>query len=181
MVQLSVALTSVAIFAFSAALPHIVYPPVEKAQDQSHSCGALDGGKHPGNGGGNANIDAKPPKAVYFMTNEAANSIVAMRVTANGSLSQGSVTSTGGAGMNGIDSSTGGPAAPDALFSQGAVKVAGNVSVLECMEIFPFTHLSRCNGWIRHCADTSHRPCSPSIQAPIQSPCSSLMPSTQRS
>ena len=65
-------------------------------------------------------------KAIYFMTNAANNSIVALKVAADGTLSDGSITATGGAGMNGVDS-TGAPAAPDALFSQGAVKVAGSV------------------------------------------------------
>ncbi|RDW57809.1 hypothetical protein BP5796_12610 [Coleophoma crateriformis] len=64
-------------------------------------------------------------RAVYFMTNAANNSIVAMKVKANGKLSHGSITATGGAGMSGVDS-TGAPAAPDSLFSQGAVKVVGN-------------------------------------------------------
>jgi hypothetical protein len=53
---------------------------------------------------------------------------VALKVAADGTLSDGSITATGGAGMNCIDS-TGAPAALDALFSQGAVKVAGSVSV----------------------------------------------------
>ena len=66
------------------------------------------------------------PRAIYFMTNAANNSIVALRVAADGTLSNGSFTATGGAGMQGIVD--GAPAAPDALFSQGAVKVAGNVS-----------------------------------------------------
>lgn len=66
-------------------------------------------------------------KAVYFITNEACNSVVALRVAPNGTLSDGSITPTGGAGMIGVDSK-GAPAVPDALFSQGAVKVSGNVS-----------------------------------------------------
>jgi hypothetical protein len=64
--------------------------------------------------------------AIYFMTNAANNSIVALKIAADGTLSDGSITATGGAGMNGVDS-TDAPAAPDALFSQGAVKVAGSV------------------------------------------------------
>lgn len=68
-------------------------------------------------------------RAVYFMTNEAPdNFVVALRVASDGTLSDGSLTSTGGAGASGIDGATGAPAAPDALFSQGSVKVAGNVS-----------------------------------------------------
>lgn len=68
-------------------------------------------------------------KAIYFLTNAANNSIVALKVAADGTLSDGSITSTGGVGMSGVDS-TGAPAAPDSLFSQGALKVAGNVYLL---------------------------------------------------
>lgn len=68
-------------------------------------------------------------KAIYFISNEATNNaVIAMTVAANGTLSMGSSTLTGGAGASAIESSTGLPAGPDALFSQGAVKVAGNVS-----------------------------------------------------
>ncbi|KAG0650312.1 hypothetical protein D0Z07_3218 [Hyphodiscus hymeniophilus] len=67
-------------------------------------------------------------KAIYFMTNSAKNSIVALKVAADGTLSNGSITATGGAGMSGLDS-TGAPAAPDSIFSQGAVKVTGNTLV----------------------------------------------------
>ncbi|KAF4621516.1 hypothetical protein G7Y89_g14558 [Cudoniella acicularis] len=68
-------------------------------------------------------------KAVYFITNAANNSVVALKVNADGSLSDGSVTATGGAGMSGVLIAGGAVAAPDALFSQGAVKVAGNMLV----------------------------------------------------
>ncbi|RDL38339.1 Uncharacterized protein BP5553_02679 [Venustampulla echinocandica] len=67
----------------------------------------------------------KNAKAIYFITNVVNNSVVALKVAADGTLSDGSITATGGAGMSGVDS-TGAPAAPDALFSQGAVKVAGS-------------------------------------------------------
>jgi hypothetical protein len=65
-----------------------------------------------------ASVSSANAQAVYFMTNAAQNSIVALKVAADGTLSDGSITPTGGAGMNGIDSATGGPAAPDALFSR---------------------------------------------------------------
>jgi hypothetical protein len=71
---------------------------------------------------GPANTSASNPQAIYFMTNAAQNSIVALRVAADGTLSDGSITSTGGAGMNGINGATGGPAAPDALFSRKYTK-----------------------------------------------------------
>jgi hypothetical protein len=86
---------------------------------------ARGNGTGSGAGTGAASTNAK---AVYFMTNTANNSIVALKVAADGTLSDGSITATGGEGMNGVDS-TGAPAAPDALFSQGAVKVAGSVRV----------------------------------------------------
>jgi hypothetical protein len=76
-------------------------------------------------------------KAIYFMTNAANNSIVALKVAADGTLSDGSITATGGAGMSGLDSS-GAPAAPDSLFSQGSVKVAGNVRLPLSHPILPF-------------------------------------------
>lgn len=69
-------------------------------------------------------------KAVYFISNDKKNNaVIAMKVGVNGQLSHASSTLTGGSGSNGIDQTAGGPAAPDALFSQGAVKVAGNVSL----------------------------------------------------
>ena len=111
---------------------------IDIGQDMSFSEVCGDSGKgigSKGHGGGNVNGHGKGSggaapstnaKAIYFMTNAANNSIVALKVAANGTLSDGSITATGGAGMNGIEK--GAPAAPDALFSQGAVKVAGSVS-----------------------------------------------------
>ncbi|KAK0112196.1 hypothetical protein ONS96_001448 [Cadophora gregata f. sp. sojae] len=64
-------------------------------------------------------------KVVYFISNGVKNSIVALKVAGDGTLSQGSVTLTGGAGMSGVDDK-GTVAGPDSLFSQGAVKVAGS-------------------------------------------------------
>ena len=65
-----------------------------------------------------------------MLTNDAAgNSVVALKVTADGTLSDGSITSTGGKGGSGIDGKTKKPAAPDALFSQSALKVEGNMLV----------------------------------------------------
>jgi hypothetical protein len=108
---------------------------LSQAMDLCASCtGGGRGGGHQDSGFGKGNWNgsssaAKNAKAVYFITNAANNSVVALSVAADGTLSDGSITATGGAGMNGIDS-TGAPAAPDSLFSQGAVKVAGNVSVV---------------------------------------------------
>ena len=66
-------------------------------------------------------------KAVYFLTNSKSNSVVALRIGQDGTLSPGSLAATGGAGSNSIDGSTGQPAVPDALVSQSALTVAGNV------------------------------------------------------
>jgi hypothetical protein len=92
--------------------------------------GQAGGGKRKGGKGGGAAAAGLNAKAIYFMTNTANNSIVALKVAADGTVSNGSVTATGGAGMSGVDAS-GAPAAPDALFSQGSVKVAGNVSTID--------------------------------------------------
>jgi hypothetical protein len=97
---------------------------------QAIDLGQAGGGKRKGGKGGGAAAAASNAKAIYFMTNTANNSIVALKVAADGTVSDGSVTSTGGAGMSGVDAS-GAPAAPDALFSQGSVKVAGNVSAID--------------------------------------------------
>ena len=73
--------------------------------------------------------------AVYLITNSQSNSVVSLRMQSNGMLSAGSSTSTGGAGSNGIIGSTNQPAVPDALFSQSALTVAGNVCNLQRTEL----------------------------------------------
>jgi len=67
-------------------------------------------------------------KGIYFLTNDAQNAVVALPIAADGSLSNGTVTSTGGAGSNSIDGSTNLAAAPDPLLSQSALTIAGQVS-----------------------------------------------------
>ncbi|KAI9825204.1 MAG: hypothetical protein M1826_007061 [Phylliscum demangeonii] len=60
------------------------------------------------------------------MSNEvASNAVVAFKINHDGTLSDGSVTATGGKGGNGFDLTTNSSAMPDALQSQGAVSVAG--------------------------------------------------------
>ena len=66
-------------------------------------------------------------KAIYFITNAAQNAVVALKVNANGKVSAGSSTPTGGAGASGIDGMKNATAAPDSLFSQSALKAEGNV------------------------------------------------------
>lgn len=69
-------------------------------------------------------------KAVYFLTNDATeNSVVAMLVADDGTLSDGSVTPTGGKGASGIDGETNEAAVVDTLFSQSALRVEGNIMV----------------------------------------------------
>lgn len=101
---------------------------------------------------GVVNGTASMAKAIYFITNDAQNSVVALKVAEDGTLSDGSITSTGGAGMTGVDAN-GLPAVPDGLFSQGAVKVAGKVR----NEHIPYkgstlTFLASCHSqpWVKH-------------------------------
>jgi hypothetical protein len=122
MVQLSIFLTSIAFYSSALALPSRI------SDRHHHHKAAAQNATCPGVAAG-AGAAVTGAKAVYFITNDACNSVVALKVNADGTLSDGSITGTGGAGMNGILSATGGVAAPDALFSQGAVKVAGNVRI----------------------------------------------------
>lgn len=76
---------------------------------------------------GTAAAAVKSAKAVYLITNDVQNAIVALTVNADGTLSKGSTTLTGGQGASGIDGAKNATAGPDALFSQSAIKVDGNV------------------------------------------------------
>ncbi|ORY17277.1 hypothetical protein BCR34DRAFT_51332 [Clohesyomyces aquaticus] len=64
-------------------------------------------------------------KAVYFITNDAENAVVAMPIKADGTLGDATVTKTGGAGSNSIDGATKKAAVPDALVGQSSLTVAG--------------------------------------------------------
>lgn len=68
-------------------------------------------------------------KAVYLITNDDENSVVALTINADGTLKKGSVTSAGGKGSISLDGMTGEPAATDGLVSQGSLTVAGQVSL----------------------------------------------------
>ncbi|KAJ9148577.1 3-carboxymuconate cyclase [Pleurostoma richardsiae] len=68
----------------------------------------------------------KAAKAVYVMSNAQANCVAAIPIGADGMLSNGTCTVTGGAGSNSIDGTTNQPAAPDALVSQSSLTIAGN-------------------------------------------------------
>jgi hypothetical protein len=67
-------------------------------------------------------------KAIYFLTNEKENAVVALPIGKDGMLSNGTVTKTGGAGSIAINGATGQPGLPDALVGQSALTVVGNVS-----------------------------------------------------
>ncbi|TLD19084.1 hypothetical protein PspLS_09972 [Pyricularia sp. CBS 133598] len=86
------------------------------AQAIAHPC-ANGGGKKKAKG-------AKNGKAIYVLSNEKANAVVAMPIGKNGMLGKPVSTATGGEGATGVDDK-GQPAVPDALFSQSALTVAG--------------------------------------------------------
>lgn len=90
---------------------------------------ARDPGYKPASGGGHTNgYEMEKAKAVYFMTNLDSNTVVALPVADDGSVSAGTMTLTGGAGGNLVDAMKGTPNGPDALGSQGSVQVEKNVS-----------------------------------------------------
>jgi hypothetical protein len=66
-------------------------------------------------------------KAIYLITNEAENAVVAVPIKGDGSLSAGRVTKTGGAGAAMVDAASGELQLPDGLASQSSLTVVGNV------------------------------------------------------
>jgi hypothetical protein len=69
------------------------------------------------------------PRALYYITNDATNAVVSLHIAEDGVINEGLTTSTGGAGLHGLNA-TGQVSGGDALFSEGSVTVAGSVSVL---------------------------------------------------
>lgn len=67
-------------------------------------------------------------KAIYFLTNEATNGVVSLRIGSDGMLSKGTITKTAGAGGVSIESATKNPALTDALNSQSSLTIVGKVS-----------------------------------------------------
>lgn len=65
-------------------------------------------------------------KAIYFLTNDAENAVVALPIGKNGMVSKGTVTKTGGKGAVSINGATMQPAVTDALVSQSALTVIGS-------------------------------------------------------
>src|SRR6186713_1722075 len=91
------------------------------------NCAAIDA-RHQGNSGiKGSHGKLKAGKAAYFLSNQAQNSVVALHIAADGTLRDGSITATGGAGGAEVNPTTGEPTLPDGLASQGAIRVAGNV------------------------------------------------------
>ncbi|KAJ8097184.1 hypothetical protein POJ06DRAFT_286612 [Lipomyces tetrasporus] len=75
--------------------------------------------------GGSRSAEKAPTgKAVYLLTNDAVNAVVAVPIAADGTLSYGTVTGTRGAGSSSISGGTMMPSAPDALLSQNALTIA---------------------------------------------------------
>jgi hypothetical protein len=68
------------------------------------------------------------PKAIYFLTDDTSNSVVALPVASDGTLSTGALTATGGQGAVGINGALNAPQDPDPLYSQSALTRVGNVS-----------------------------------------------------
>ncbi len=102
-------------------------------------------------------------KAVYLLTNDNSNAVVALPIGKDGLLAPGSRTATGGSGANGIDGSTNQPAAPDALFSQSSLAIAGNVwsfnlTALSIREADVFLELVRRQCRFQYPYHVRHRP-----------------------
>lgn len=72
--------------------------------------------------------DAPSRQAAYLITNQDDNAVLSFAIDSEGMLSEGSTTSTGGAGSASIFGSTNAPAEVDPLVGQSALNVAGNVS-----------------------------------------------------
>jgi hypothetical protein len=108
-------------------------------------------------------------RAIYFLTNDAENAVVAVPIGKDGMLSKGTVVKTGGAGSNSVDA-MGQPAAPDALVGQSALTVVGNVSFLH--GFFMKHEIER--SWL-----TSDRAYSQSTPVQTLSPCCPYHPTTQ--
>jgi hypothetical protein len=65
-------------------------------------------------------------KALYLITNDASNGVAAVPIGADGLLSTGTLTATGGSGSNSLKAD-GTVAAPDGLLSQSSLTIVGSV------------------------------------------------------
>ena len=96
-----------------------------------------------------SNKAVKVGKAVYVITNEAQNSVLALPIGADGKLSAGKMAKTGGAGSSAVDAQ-GKPEAPDGLASQSALTVAGNVSLLRLSDHISRVRVLECDTRLTH-------------------------------
>jgi hypothetical protein len=110
-------------------------------------------------------------KAIYMLTNDAKNAVVALPIGADGKLSKGTYIETGGAGSNSVVGSTGELAGPDALVSQSSLTVAGNVCVIE--GIFNLcensSNIVSFSTYLPSTLDQTPSPCSPSTDTTLRS------------
>ena len=137
----------------------------------------------PSSCGAGASAAPKNGKAVYIISNEKENQVLALPIDASGLLSQGTCTATGGAGSIAVDANNQ-PAVPDALVSQSALTVAGNVSLPPPpREILLFSFLIFPSFSLRSMLDPTQQLCSQSIEPTQQnSPWSeNLLRSTENS
>ncbi|CAG5161238.1 uncharacterized protein ALTATR162_LOCUS5988 [Alternaria atra] len=97
------------------------------APHQRHRAGADQGQQQGGMGCMQQQNPGNPAvgKAIYMLTNDVENAVVALPIGADGMLSEGKTTKTGGAGSVAVDAE-GKPATPDALVGQSALTVVGN-------------------------------------------------------
>lgn len=65
---------------------------------------------------------------VYLISNDAPNTVVALPIGEDGTLSAGTITPTGGNGSVSFSHTLGVPAKPDGLVSQSSLTIAGQVS-----------------------------------------------------
>ncbi|KAI9808400.1 MAG: hypothetical protein M1826_004176 [Phylliscum demangeonii] len=69
---------------------------------------------------------AHRPQAIYILSNDLdSNAVVAFKINKDGTLSDGSVTATGGKGSHGFDSQTNSSGTPDSLGSQDSINILG--------------------------------------------------------
>ncbi|KAB2110372.1 hypothetical protein AG0111_0g491 [Alternaria gaisen] len=97
------------------------------APHQQHRAGAGQAQQHGGMSCMQQPNAGKPAvgRAIYMLTNDAENAVIALPIGADGMLSKGKVMKTGGAGSVAVDAE-GKPATPDALVGQSALTIAGN-------------------------------------------------------
>lgn len=77
-------------------------------------------------------------RAIYFLTNNEDNAVIAAELGPDGLLTgRASSSLTGGLGASGIDAATNSPAAPDSLFSQSALTVLGDVRFPSPLHLSP--------------------------------------------